>query len=257
MRIRFINSPALPGDFNMGCDYLLARSAKLGDDMVVRLYTWSRPTISLGYHQKADNIDFEKCRRDGIDIVRRPTGGRAILHWGEMTYCVIFPVETGKGREKLKEVYSMTHQAIALALNNAGAKVDFAGSKNKPQPHNPLCFASAAGTELEVGGKKVAGSAQRLFSSAILQHGSILLTDQHLRMPDYLKVTKEKQEALKQQLSGKSTHLNITDNTSLRQGFADSFSEIFNLAYFGDELEEEEKIRMEKESGAFSVKPAE
>ena len=253
MRIRLIDSPALPGDFNMACDYLLTRDTNFGDNTVLRLYTWNRPTISLGYHQKADNIDFEKCRGDGIDIVRRPTGGRAILHWGELTYCLIFPVEPGRGREKLKEIYCQAHQAIANALRNAGSKVDFAGAKNKPQPHNPLCFASTAGTELEVGGKKVVGSAQRLFDSAILQHGSILLTDQHLRMPEYLDLPIDRQEALKHQLSAKSGHLEVTDGTSLRRGFADSFSKIFDLEYYRDDLKEGEIIHIDREKCRFKA----
>lgn len=228
MKMRFIDSPPSSGAFNMACDYYFAENVAEEDCPVLRLYSWNPPAISLGFHQRTTDIDFNACWNDGIDIVRRPTGGRAILHWGEITYCLVVPIPPDYGKKALQNIYSKVHSGILNALEKAGAEVVFAGADKKPQPHNPLCFASSAGTELEMSGRKVVGSAQRLLNSAVLQHGSILLTPQHLKIPEYLNIPPEKKEEMRIQLSSKSTNLHLTDSPDLRMSIAENISLVFD-----------------------------
>lgn len=253
MKIRFIDSPALPGDFNMACDYALSRMCRPGGGAILRLYTWEKPAVSLGFHQKSEDVDLAKCAADGIEVVRRPTGGRAILHWGEITYCFIFPVSNDSGKQMLKDVYARVHRGLAAALQRSGAAVGFASAGRKPQPHNPLCFASAAGTELELEGKKVAGSAQRLLETSILQHGSILLTDHHLQMPEYLLMEESKREALKKLLAKQSAHLPLKDTPDLRKSLAAAISDVFELELTASQLNGEEIAGIEGLRGRFRV----
>jgi lipoyl(octanoyl) transferase len=253
MKLRYIDSPALSGSFNMACDYYLAENTGFDDSPILRLYTWLRPTISLGFHQKSTDIDFAACEKDGVDIVRRPTGGRAILHWGEITYCIVVPVEENSGKQALQDIYSKVHLGILRALKKAGSPVVFAGADKKPQPHNPLCFASSAITELELDGKKVVGSAQRLIGSTVLQHGSILLNPSHLEMPKYLNLPSDKKEELRKQLESKSTHLNIQDDASIRDNFAESISAAFGSEMYHDKLSDFEIAKIDSNKYAFTV----
>jgi len=253
MKIRFIDSPALPGDFNMACDYNLSKMCRAGSDAIFRLYTWEKPAVSLGFHQKSEDVDREKCAADGIDVVRRPTGGRAILHWGEITYCFIYPVLSESGKQMLKEVYAKVHRGLAAALQQSGAAVGFASPGRKSQPHNPLCFASAAGTELELDGKKVVGSAQRLMDIAILQHGSILLTDHHLQMPEYLLMEESKRKALKKLLAKQSAHLPLEDSPDLRKVISEAIADVFELEMIVSSLQNSETVMIEELRAGFSL----
>jgi len=254
MNLRFIDGGAESGAFNMACDYYFARRIVPAGEPLLRLYTWENPTISLGFHQKTTEVDFTACENDGIEIVRRPTGGRAILHWGEITYCMIVPASEHSGKQVLQEIYRKIHLGILNALNETGAGVALAGNNKKPQPHNPLCFASSAGSELELGGKKVVGSAQRLVASTVLQHGSILLTDQHLQLPKYLRLPPVKREQLQVQLREKSTHLNLADTPGLRGNIAEMIAQAFTCETYTDSLSEAERSEIAMLSAGFRVK---
>ena len=238
----------------MACDYALSQMCSAsGGDALLRLYTWKRPAISLGFHQKSEDIDREKCAADGIEVVRRPTGGRAILHWGEITYCFIYPAANDSGKPMLKDVYARVHRGLAAALQRFGAAVGFASADRKPQPHNPLCFATSAGTELELNGKKVVGSAQRLLEGSILQHGSILLTDHHLQMPEFLLLEESKRAALKKLLAKQSAHLPLEDTYDLRRSLAEAISDAFESELSASQLNGEEIAGIERLRGRFRV----
>ena len=251
--IRFIDSPPLDGEFNMSCDYTLAVQAKPGDDAVLRIYTWLKPTISIGFHQKADDIDYILCDRDGIAVVRRPTGGRAILHWGEITYCFIAAMQAGGGQKARGEIYRKVHSAILNALRMHELDVNFAAEKKIIRKQNPLCFATSVGTELEYEGKKVVGSAQRLIKSTILQHGSILISPEHLKLPDYLNVSEELRQQLREQLESSSTHLPLRDDESFRINMAKSFGRTFEGDLYESNLTYDENIQIGKGRPRFTI----
>ncbi len=236
----------------MACDYTLTLKKRSADSAIFRLYTWEQPTISLGFHQETEDIDLELCSADGVDVVRRPTGGRAIYHRGEITYCFIQTVNPDEARSALREVYSKVHRALAAALLQAGAPVTLAGGKRIRNGHNPLCFASAAGTELEIGGRKVVGSAQRLLDGSILQHGSILLDDAHLNLPKYLKAPLEVREQMLEKLKRSSTTLPLQDTSEFRKSLALSIANIFQGDIIESYLTTDEIAEIDRRRGDFA-----
>ena len=254
MDIRYIDSPPAAGDFNMSCDFTLAVNSKPGDCPILRFYTWLKPTISLGVHQKRDDVDYQRCLQDDIDVVRRPTGGRAILHAGELTYSFIYPLEPGMGKRKQKEVYSKVHNALAEALRIGGFEVDLAGAGKPLNPSSPLCFATAIGSEIEFRGRKVVGSAQRVMENALLQHGSILLSPEHLELPKYLNTSEDNRRRLQKLLAGNSTHLNIADDYSFRGLLAQKFAESFAGKLINSEITVQEKSQIDRNRFRFIIK---
>jgi len=260
MRLRYIDCPALPGDFNMAADFILAERMEIksgkntGKEAVLRLYTWLRPTISLGFHQNSAEIDYSRCRKDGIEVVRRPTGGRAILHWQELTYCFILPVDEGEAsKSALSRVYQSVHRALGEALSETGAQISFSLGEKRTPGHNPLCFASSAGSELEYAGKKALGSAQRLLGKTILQHGSIILGPHHLLMPEYFNLGQLERQKLQKLLKEKSTYLEIGDSAVLRRAIAEKIAEVFHLELLDDDFTLVEKQEIEKSRDNFSL----
>jgi len=164
------------GQWNMACDEWLLESSLRGGGASVRVYAWSRPTVSLGYFQQPDNLDADPCLQ-GLDRVRRLSGGGAIVHHLEWTYsCVIPPDDAGNSPGH--RLYARIHQALVDAIR-AVAKQDIPGlglRGQMPQDDQPvLCFARAAADDVVCGEHKVLGSAQRRRRGAILQHGSLLL----------------------------------------------------------------------------------
>ncbi len=178
---------ALSGSENMALDVELARAAEPEDPPVLRLFQWRPWAISLGYHQSLDEIDVDRCRADGIDIVRRPTGGRAILHAEELTYSVILPKGCGVPVHSTASTYRLISQALVDGLRRVGVEATFGRSARVPYQTHVPCFATTALYEVQWRGRKLVGSAQRRYENAVLQHGSILLGDAHLRLADYVR----------------------------------------------------------------------
>jgi len=163
----------LKGSKNMAVDVTLGQVANELNDVILRFYTWERPTLSLGKHQKASDVDFDYLEENGFDIVRRPSGGRAVLHWDEVTYSIVVP----RGHELFKlgvlELYNLISKIIVAGLNKLGYPVELTTGKNKPSSH--ICFQVPSAYEITLNGTKVVGSAQTRTQDYILQHGSIVL----------------------------------------------------------------------------------
>ena len=166
----------LPGSDNMAFDEAMAGFARDAGDVIVRVYGWTRPTLSLGRHQRAaGQYDTDAARRLGIDIVRRPTGGRAVLHWREITYCVAAP-ENLLGA--LREAYGTINTILVHALGKLGVNAVIAAPHvPPPRPVAGACFEEPVAGEISAGGRKLVGSAQWRADGALLQHGSILIDD--------------------------------------------------------------------------------
>jgi lipoate-protein ligase A len=165
-----------PGAWNMALDQALLESAEAEGLQTLRLYAWDPPTLSFGRNEPALlRYDRAAVERQGLAVVRRPTGGRAVWHHREVTYSVAAPDTTfGCLRDTYKEIHAM----LADALTSLGAPVVLAA--DRPSPATGVgagaCFATAAGGEvMAAGGGKVVGSAQVRGDGAFLQHGSILL----------------------------------------------------------------------------------
>lgn len=137
----------------------------------LRLYTWATPTLSLGRFQADTDFDADACDRFDVRVVRRPTGGAALLHGTDLTYCVVMPLLEGRNGS-VQHVYDLIARALITGLSVLD--VDAAIARNDGPP-GPVCFAGQQGADLRVGDRKVCGSAQVRQRGVVLQHGSILL----------------------------------------------------------------------------------
>ena len=173
---------ALDGATNMAIDSALLDEVESSSATltVVRFYGWQTPTISLGRNQKIEKaVDLDYCRSKGIDIVHRPTGGRAVLHDDELTYAVISN-DTASFGDTIYGNYKRVSEALCLGYNRLGVPAVLAPDTRKTAPldndGDPPCFLSTSRYELMVDGRKIAGSAQRRVRRSFLQHGSMPIT---------------------------------------------------------------------------------
>ncbi|HET7296658.1 MAG TPA: hypothetical protein VFI66_05920 [Gemmatimonadales bacterium] len=162
------------GAENMALDASLLVAADRTGRAFLRLYRFAPPCLSLGRNEPAARYDRAVIERMGLDVVRRPTGGRAVWHEHEVTYAVAAPIAAFGG---LREAYRAIHARLAAAVRALGAEPTLAPDRVTPRRLDPIasCFASPAGGEVLVDGRKLIGSAQVRRRSAFLQHGSILL----------------------------------------------------------------------------------
>jgi lipoate-protein ligase A len=164
---------------NMAVDEAVFRlNRREAQPPTLRFFGWRPPAVSLGYFQKTSReIDVETCRRDGIDIVRRPTGGKAVLHEHELTYSLVassdHPLFTGD----ILGTYRVISACIVEALKRLGLTPEMVseGRSAVGTPLEAYCFAAPSKYELLVGGRKICGSAQVRGGGAFLQHGSLLI----------------------------------------------------------------------------------
>lgn len=158
----------------MATDQALLERARATGECVMRVYEWEGPTLSLGRNQTAHGrYDVERARALGVEFVRRPTGGRAVLHDRELTYSVTGPT-TVLG--SLRESYGRINRLLRVALARLGVEATVAGAAGRSQsPGVAPCFDIPSEGELVVGELKLIGSAQWREDDALLQHGSILV----------------------------------------------------------------------------------
>lgn len=172
---RLLCDAAGSGPWNMGVDEALLESAAAGGPASLRLYAWRGAWLSLGYRQALDEERAQRCAAAGVGVVRRTTGGGAVLHGADLTYAVVAPEALLPGG--LAASYACIAAGLAEALRELGVAVD-------PEPPPPPagsgalafdCFAAPAAHELCAAGRKLVGSAQRRGQAAVLQHGSLRL----------------------------------------------------------------------------------
>jgi len=248
---RFINTGFNPGRFNMDYDLELVRN--FSGTPVLRVYQWNPYCISLGANQDYNSVDQKKTSADGFEIVKRPTGGRAILHAEELTYSVVYHVSQDKTP---KQIYREINLALKNGLkiyNPLFEKLELEHS----QPHFPtfykdtkstLCFAVSAMNEINYQGKKVVGSAQRKIGSVILQHGSILCGSFHKRIVDYLNLPDEKLEEIKNEIEQTTTELEAILgreinyqllSNAIKAGFENHFNVNLEEAIFSETISQD------------------
>jgi lipoate-protein ligase A len=166
----------LRGSWNMSVDERLFRLAESSRRTFLRFYRWERPTASLGYSQESSRvIDLDFCRTHGVDIVRRMTGGKLVLHDREVTYSVA-SADAGLFTETLRDSYRLISQALLKGLERLGVSARLAETSPPAYIRGTMpCFAFPARDEIEIGGRKIVGSAQKRTGPLFLQHGSIPL----------------------------------------------------------------------------------
>jgi len=190
---RFLNTAFGNAFFNMAVDEALVTSVREGAaPPTVRVFGWEPPAVSFGYAQRVSReVDPDRCREMGVDVVRRPTGGRAVLHWNELTYSVVCPEDDPILGGTIGEAYRKISECLLAGLRQMDAEVAFEpGRLPQPSPRNEEltspCFSSTAQFEITFQGRKLVGSAQRRMGGMLLQHGSLLLGPEHKRVVELL-----------------------------------------------------------------------
>ncbi len=181
--------------FNMAIDEAISEAVRQKiSPPTLRLYQWDRPSISIGYFQKIADIDIDYCNRKGYPVVRRPTGGRAILHDSELTYSFSAGTDSVLFKGVLSKDYSLISDAMVLGLKLSGINAQIVSSKKwgSVQQKNPACFKVVSYSEVTVNGTKVIGSAQKRYSNGFLQQGSILLNFNARELCNVLRCNDEK-----------------------------------------------------------------
>jgi lipoate-protein ligase A len=201
---RYLDTGFLSGYENMAIDEAVFKSCQQGKSLpTIRLYGWTPPAVSLGYFQKAEkSVNLEACKRRGVDVVRRLSGGRAVLHDRELTYSLICPEKTPPFGNTILETYKTISMCLISALKNLNLDVKWVTSRDKHTAFNDLhektasCFSSPSWYEITVEGKKICGSAQKRGDGVWLQHGAILIEHDVEMLADVLSSGKSKHDFL-------------------------------------------------------------
>jgi lipoate-protein ligase A len=235
---RFVNTGVGDAASNMALDEAFLMMHEAGaTPPTLRVYGWGQPTLSLGYAQNAQqDVDLAACQAQGVAVIRRPTGGRAVLHDQEVTYSVVMPLTLDNGPRTITEHYRQIGMALAAALQALGLPVQLARPQVRPTltraPASPACFAALSRYELSVAGKKIVGSAQKRAQHTLLQHGSIPLWMDRQRLFQCLRVPPEHRAALVQTAYATMGAVNEVAekpaalaalHAALRQGFGTTF----------------------------------
>lgn len=172
---RLIVDGRLPGAMNMAVDSAILASRRTdGCAATLRLYAWEVPTVTVGRFQKLEQVDLEACARRGFDVVRRPTGGRGVLHDDELTYSVIAHVDDGVPRG-VAASYRHLSAALAEAYRMLGVGAELT-ARSRGAADSGACYLHATQADLSLGAAKLSGSAQVWSGDAVLQHGSFVRT---------------------------------------------------------------------------------
>ncbi|WP_453995067.1 lipoate--protein ligase family protein [Bacillus nitroreducens] len=251
---RFIDSGHCSPEFNMALDEALLDWNSEGKiPPTVRFYGWNPPTLSIGYFQKVEReIDLDAVKKYGLGFVRRPTGGRGVLHDKELTYSVIVSEDHPEMPQTVTEAYRVISEGVLQGFRKLGLDAYFAiprtaeereGLKN---PRSAVCFDAPSWYELVVEGRKVAGSAQTRQKGVILQHGSILLDIDEDKLFDLFKYSSDRvRERMQRNFKNKAVAINALRKTPVtideaKQAFKEGFEEGLDIVLEPYQLTDEE-----------------
>jgi lipoate-protein ligase A len=185
---RLLTTPPSHGAWNMAVDEAILEAVGSGAALpTLRLYAWEPACLSLGYAQPLTDVDIPRLHARGWEMVRRPTGGRAVLHTDELTYAVIASHDEPRVAGTVLESYHRLAQAIVQAFNLLSMQVEVnENAASQGAPANPVCFEVPSTYEITVAGKKLVGSAQARRKEGVLQHGSLPLAGDLARIVQVL-----------------------------------------------------------------------
>ena len=232
---RLMITPPAPGAWNMAVDEAIAAHAGRGDvPSTLRFYQWQPACVSLGRHQPLADIDLDRCAALGYDVVRRPTGGRAILHTDELTYSVAGPQYDPALAGAVLDSYLRLSQGLLAGLERLGLRVAKAPPTNRaPADAGPVCFEVPSAYEIVAGGRKLVGSAQSRRKGWVLQHGTLPLTGDITRLVDTLALADEAERSrLRVDLTDRATTVEAVLGRPV--GFAEAAAAV--RAGFGEAL---------------------
>jgi lipoate-protein ligase A len=207
-RLRIIIDPPCGASFNMDADLYLLERATAENAVFLRFYRWDPPAISLGCMQEPGAIlDLGAMEKAGVSWIKRPTGGRAILHWNDLTYSIAFPANAPGLGISIQESYAVISRCMIAGLSRAGinctshdSSTEYAATRRELKLP---CFLSPNRNEIMVNGKKLIGSAQKRTGKAVLQHGSLPIDGSFRRLPEFCRIEKATQAAQVKSLAEK------------------------------------------------------
>lgn len=251
---RVIRHAAAPGPVNMAVDEAIAQAIAAGVvPPTLRFYAWDPPCVSLGRNQPAAGVDLARCAGRGYGIVRRPTGGRAILHTDEMTYSLIASPEHPLMRGYVLDSYLRISHGLVAGLRRLGIEAEEAPGTNRAGPDvSAACFEVPSAYEIVAHGKKILGSAQARRSASVLQHGSLPLVGDLTRVVDCLAFAAEHaREALRSSLRDHAaTARDLTGRTidfdEAVEAMIGGMSEALQIDLIPGELTEQERTWTEE-----------
>jgi lipoate-protein ligase A len=253
---RLLITPPASGAWNMAVDEAILEA--IGGEKVpttLRLYAWVPPCLSLGYAQPVEDVDQNALHERGWDIVRRPTGGRAILHTDELTYSVIGPLNEPRLAGSLLKSYHVLSSALLDALHRLGAQAQAspeAASLPGAPDQGPVCFEVPSNYEITVDGKKLVGSAQARRKEGVLQHGSLPLKGDLGRITQVLRFSDEqaRQDAARRIWQRATTVERALGRPvewqSAAQAFREAFEHTLNLELLPAQLTQDETQAAER-----------
>jgi len=232
-----IEDQARSGPANMAIDQAIAESCAAGKTLpTLRFYRWEPPAISLGRHQPSSDINLDVAEEHGYEIVRRTTGGRAILHVDELTYSVSAPQDEERMKGRVLDAYLQISNALVTGLQLLGIQADKAGGDVRAgRDVSAACFEVPSAYEITVQGRKLLGSAQSRRAGYVLQHGSLPLEGDITRLIDVLALPEQDVIRLRHQLSTRACTLSqalptgVVEFTEVAAVLSDSFEQVLNL----------------------------
>ncbi len=254
-RWRFIDSGYRSPAYNMALDEALLNWHSNGEiPPTIRFYGWNPATLSIGYFQKVDKeINMDAVKKHKLGFVRRPTGGRGVLHEHELTYSVIVSEDHPQMPSTVTEAYRVISEGILLGFRNVGLDAYFAIPRTKEEqdalkdPRSAVCFDAPSWYELVVEGRKVAGSAQTRQKGVILQHGSIILDIDEDKLFDLFNYPNEKtRERMQRNFKHKAVAINALRQEPLtmeeaKASFKKGFEDGLNIVLEEYQLTESEE----------------
>ncbi len=252
---RLLITEPMDGAMNMAIDEAILSSVASGESLpTLRFFDWSPPCLSLGHAQDVEDVDLDRPKSLGYGIVRRPTGGKAILHIDEITYSIVTKQDDPRVEGGIVESYRRLSEGLMRGLE----LMDLLGRNDKTyltaenaesakkKEERPICFESPSNYEITVIGKKLIGSAQARKRGMVLQHGSLPLTGDIARICDVLKFENdEAREKAKDRVRGRAITLEealmrVVPYQTVAQALGQGFKERLNLELVEGELTEKE-----------------
>jgi lipoate-protein ligase A len=251
---RLLITPPAHGAWNMALDEAILEHIGRGESIpTIRLYAWDPPCLSLGQAQPFADVDMARLMERGWEVVRRATGGRAILHTDELTYSVIAPNEEPRVAGTVLESYNRLAQALLLAVKELELPVEMKeGRVNNGSVPNPVCFEVPSTYEITVDGKKLIGSAQARKKEGVLQHGSLPLLGDLARICQALAFENEAaRETASKRLLDRATTVKSALGRQVSweaaaQAFIHAFEAQLGLSFVKGNLSESESKRTEE-----------
>ena len=251
---RLLITPPAHGAWNMALDQSILEHIGRGESQpTLRLYAWDPPCLSIGHAQPFADVDTARLKDRGWEVVRRATGGRAILHTDEITYSVIAPQDEPRLAGTVLESYNRLAQALLLAVRQMELPVEMKADKvDSGAVPNPVCFEVPSTYEITVNGKKLIGSAQARKKEGVLQHGSLPLTGDLARICQVLVFENEpaREVAAKRLIERASTVESALGREvcweTAAQAFVHGFEAQLSLSLRREEISESESRRTDE-----------